>query len=580
MNFESLPNEIILGLFDYFNGIELLRTFYSLNSRFNHLLHDRFPSCSFEFNSISKYDFDVICQNYLPSTADYITDLTFSNNEETPTQIQLFLSYGLSFTLFFQLRSLSLFCLCSYEILLKILEECHDLPNLSHLYLNYCYFQDSSAEFQSITNHIWSLSKLVHCTIGIGIRRNSFFSIPTKVSSSLVSLSIESVQIKLDQVNQLFEKTPNLRQLSVSIQSFINNNYIPTSLPNLLDLTINSLVTCSASRMSTWLQNTPNLHRLSVDLSSELVDGNQWKELIRNCLPKLQVFQFRMKTSLSLEQNIENRVVDLIDSFRSPFWIDEHQWFVRCLTRERTINLHSLSSCYEEHLSDIYHSTCPYDDQENFYNSITTIASTTFTDESISSHIRLPNIQYLCVNLPINERFWSIFPTFNRLKSLKIQHHRNAFQPQVQALLNRAPYLNSLIIDQYDSTPLQISLFKYTNVSIRQLCLKNIKHYFNEEECITLSRSPLGVQCEKLSILVDNCQSIVSLVENMPKLRSLNVRCKDESCLTRSMSMENTDVECSNEYKDDDLEWLRTKLPSICTVVRNLQLSRSILVWT
>jgi hypothetical protein len=44
-----------------------------------------------------------------------------------------------------------------------------------------------------------------------------------------------------------------------------------------------------------------------------------------------------------------------------------------------------------------------------------------------------------------------------------------------------------------------------------------------EEECILLARSPLGVQCEALSIQVNNRESIIYLVKNMIKLRILYV---------------------------------------------------------
>ena len=82
-----------LDIFEYFNGIDLLRTFYGLNLRFNYILHARFPDCSFKFNSVSKHDFDRICQRYLPTMAHYINILNLFDTEETPTQIKLFTSY-------------------------------------------------------------------------------------------------------------------------------------------------------------------------------------------------------------------------------------------------------------------------------------------------------------------------------------------------------------------------------------------------------------------------------------------------------------------------------------------------------
>ena len=62
MNLELLPNEILLDLFDYFNGIHLLRAFCRLNSRFNFLLYKQFRAYRFKFDYVSKHNFDMVCQ--------------------------------------------------------------------------------------------------------------------------------------------------------------------------------------------------------------------------------------------------------------------------------------------------------------------------------------------------------------------------------------------------------------------------------------------------------------------------------------------------------------------------------------
>ncbi|CAF1404883.1 unnamed protein product [Rotaria sordida] len=102
-----------------------------------------------------------------------------------------------------------------------------------------------------------------------------------------------------------------------------------------------------------------------------------------------------MEETLSFDQNIEERVDELINSFRSSFWTDEHQ----CIVNE------------------------------------------TFFDQPIPSYIRLPNIEYLWIKLPINDQFWSIVPTLNRLCSLTVVSYIDIFQSQLKVLLNRAPRL-------------------------------------------------------------------------------------------------------------------------------------------
>ncbi len=72
-----------------------------------------------------------------------------------------------------------------------------------------------------------------------------------------------------------------------------------------------------------------------------------------------------------------------------------------------------------------------------------------------------------------------------------------------------------------------MSLFKYTNAAVRRINLDECNHVFNEEECIALTRSSLGAQCEILSIWVNIRKSIVDLVNNISNLRALTVKCSD-----------------------------------------------------
>ena len=93
MNLELLPNEILLDLFEYLNGVDIFHGFYGLNSRFNLLLYKQFQIYSFQFDSISKYKFDIICQQHLPLIANRVIDLSLSDDDDTPEQINLFVSY-------------------------------------------------------------------------------------------------------------------------------------------------------------------------------------------------------------------------------------------------------------------------------------------------------------------------------------------------------------------------------------------------------------------------------------------------------------------------------------------------------
>ncbi len=199
---------------------------------------------------------------------------------------------------------------------------------------------------------------------------------------------------------------------------------------------------------------------------------------------------------------------------------------------------------------------------------MTKITTRKFFDQPISSFVPMPKLNYLHIDLPLSREFWSIVPNFNRLKSLTVYFHTNSFQSEVQTILDRAPRLYQLSINQHQSTPLQTSIFKYRNASVREFNLRNINHYFNEDDCITLSRSPLGAQCEVLSILVDNCESIIILLQHMRKIRSLKVQCQNEKYTT-----------FIDDNKDEGIQWLKNHLPPTSVVVRDHKQTWDILIW-
>ncbi|CAF1136551.1 unnamed protein product [Rotaria sordida] len=394
---------------------------------------------------MSKRDFHMIYRQHLSVITDRVIRLSLSEHEETSKQINLFDSYLLSFSKFIQLRSLSINGARSYKILVKITDEYHHLCNLTHLNFYNCSLEDNQADFRLIVNSIWSFSKLVHCNFNIDIKGKKFFPMPKKISSSLELLSIYGSTLKLNEINRLFEYTNRLKSLSINVEfDDDNNNYILSSFTTLIELHISCSHRLVISEMISLLQNTPNLRRLNVSLWFNFIDGHQWEQIIRNYLPKLKIFQLGMEETLSFDQNIEEQVDELINSFRSSFRIDEHQWFVRCIIQKKTIYLYTISKIFYTYDSVLFgslKSTDPQNNQQKFYNNMTSIVNETFFDQLIPSYIRLANIEYLWIKLPINDQFWSIVPSLNRLYSLTVVSYIDTFQSQLKALLNRAPRL-------------------------------------------------------------------------------------------------------------------------------------------
>ena len=533
MNLESLPNEILLDIFECLDGFDLLHGFSCLNSRFNLLLYKQFHGYNFNFQSISKRKFDIICQQYLPLIANQVNHLHLYNNDNTPQQIELFFSYIPSISIFTHLRSLRLFYFDSYQRLIQIIDECYHLNNLTHLNLTYDCCLHDQVDFQLIMNKIWSLSKLTHCCFEVSGFEKQIFCPPTILTKSLENICTHGFDFKLTDLYRLFEYTPRLKRIRTHIILFgDNNDYKSSLIPTLINLNIGIFDVFDPSKLISFLQNLPNLCHLTVCLTRNLINGYQWEKLIPHYLPKLKIFALSMSQKFPDNQNIQNRADELINSFQNSFWINEHQWFSRCLICDTTIHLKTSSKTlhiFESNFSDWWNSTYPHDNQQEFYSNIITFYDNTSVDHPFPIAIHLNNIHDLRIKLPITDELQSLIPNLNKLRYLSISSHADTYQSQLQTLLDHAPRLYRLRIEQDRSSPLQRALFKYTNPSIRELNLRN--HCFNANGCIKLIDSPLGAQCEELTIQVKNRQHIIMLVERMSNLRFLYIECKDDELL-------------------------------------------------
>jgi hypothetical protein len=584
MNLELLPNEIFLVIFDYFDSIDLLHAFYNLNYRFNCLLHKLFRYYCFKFRVMSKRNFDMICQQHLPFIADRVITLHLSNGGETPEQINLLYSYISSFNQFTQLRSLKLFSIKSFEGLLKILYECRYLNHLTHLKLHNLSFRNDQIDLQSVVDNIWSLPKLTNCSFSIEIENQRHFCIPRIISSSLECVTLFRQKFGMKQINQLLEYTPRLKRLSDCVLTPINDNYLASPLSTLIQLKI-SFYSDDATTLTIVLQNVPHLCHLDINILTNYIDGHKWEKIIRNYLPKLKTFRLKSKTLFFDEPNLEERAEELINSFRSSFWIKEHQWFFRCFIDRIVIHLYTLSEPLDYHSENIGKKcklSCPQEDYQQVFNNTTFIHDNKFFNRSIPSHIRFPNIQHLDIKFPIHGKFWSIVPTLNRLCSLDISSYADNYQVQLQTLLNLASNLDTLTIYDDESLPLQLSFFKCINASLRRIYLRyRSNHFFNNEECIAISRSPLCVKCEVLSIGVNKPESIIFLVKKMSNLRSLYIYWNGKKTSKQLSLTTNSDVSYDKNSLNTDqlIQWLQIRLPSTCLIAKDPDRANRITIW-
>jgi hypothetical protein len=195
MNFESLPNQLLFELFEYFPLTDLFRAFIGLNNRFNNLLFEQIHKYRVDIRSISKQDFDFVCECYLPSIIDRICSIYLSDDDQTPDQINCFLSYNLTLHQFTNLQSLSVSYLHSDVVMCKLLTEFRHLHNLIRLSFTKCEFKhDIKTTFELVRN-IYTIPKLIYYYFDIRFdeQRENYHMNLSNISTSLQYLTIDNI---------------------------------------------------------------------------------------------------------------------------------------------------------------------------------------------------------------------------------------------------------------------------------------------------------------------------------------------------------------------------------------------------
>jgi hypothetical protein len=442
--------------------------------------------------------------------------------------------------------------------------DCHELQHLTHLKVIKCHpGYMSSTDF---SNTIWSLSNLTHCCLDT----RSDFPVPTVISLTLEYFSIFCECWGLRQVINLLQYTTHLQYLHVPLNTL--NKKWRQKLSPVLSITMLKLSNVhSLYGMMTILQILPNLTHLKVDTYYIDCDGHRWEELIDVHLPKLSVFHLRMRIELLGKKNDEKHINQLLDTFCSPFWLEKHQWFIRChlisYEKNRTIFLYTMPygfiDCNLNMFDMPYKSTNPRNDDHNLYDRVKNLYR--ITSVECLSFIQFSNIRNLSIDLTFDKKLWENVPIFHQLISITILSTDNDAQFHLQSVLDRAPCLYSLTIQSWPSS--DIPIIKNTNTSIRRLNLQmdNLSQnylFFSNETSETFIRSPLGMQCEELLIKIKSRENILQLVNGMCHLRILQIQYW-------------LDLPCFIDYKQCEREseifikWLQDHLPSTCVVLHD-----------
>lgn len=582
MNFESLANELILDLFEYFDGFHVLRTFYGLNSRLNQLLCYHFGLYVFNLQSMSRSNFDLICREYFPLISNRVISLQLSNDDETPNLLHKFLSrHRFRFDQFTSLKSLSLDSIESVELLNQIVVQCQPLRYLQQLKITNFTVRYVGEQDTDLMNHIWSLP-LIHCCFENFYYNEQCFLDLHVTSNTMNYLAINGFHFDLTVLCHLFKYTPALRRLSFSCHCHADDELTdPRTSSSIHSFKLD--FHGSINVLTVLFEHLPNLYSLTITMTDACLNGMEWERMLLDYLPNVRKLRFRMNFPLSDNEENEKQVNRLLQTFQSEFWIEQHQWFVQC----------DWDASERSELIFVY--TLPYDFNDFFYYDTTQSKSTrsnsieypvydrvrtlrqSFSDdllmnETIKLTPRFSSITDLQLILPLSDHFCSCLTSLNQLKSLHVTVlEKSSYHQQLQFLLDRAPNLYSLTLRS--QRHFDIDLTNISSVSVRRLDLRSKSQYhldyFDEQDCQFLPQSSLGKQCEVLLISVKTRSTITELTSRMSNLRSLTFQCKDDKCIHRE----------SIPGNDKFLQWLSKHLPRKCSIIRNEQQLSKIHLW-
>ncbi|CAF0816363.1 unnamed protein product [Adineta ricciae] len=596
MSLEQLPNKVLLTVFSYMNTVDLFRAFHHLNERFDTQLKVHVSTHKVDFRWITKRAFDVFCRTSLGLIDTNVTSLCLSDDVEFPNLFHHFLlnpeqnfvidparilrgfdeyghrilRSGIRFTMsqFVNLKYLHLDVIDFFEPVVQLLSECICLSHLTHLKIT----QNMNSYFTHaprIVNAVWKLPKLTHFRfLSMNTMNISGVTLSRCTSRTLLSFSLERIDISWAQFFNLLEDSPNMTHARISICETAEVPAIMQIIPSITNL--NLTVGYVPNVLAHIFDLMPNITHLTIefkDASSfeyEFFNGHKWKQIVLHHLPNLKVFSFFYVFFARFDTTIEQDVDTLLATFRTPFWLDERQLFVQCdwLPEHggKPVLFYTLpQTCgynYSIHPMVKSRSTHPAVDRDSMLCGVPSMnfsKSLGYINRCCSRSVQNIQNAELMVELPVQEYVWRFISTFTHFTSLSVRLTRMNHPSQLQQLINLSPNCHSVTLSN-------ISPAKLVELDINQTCLRRIalvEYTFNAVECSAFANSPLGKQCTILQIDLTDRRHVLVLLDEMPRLQQLTCKCSDAKWdIDESLADEN----------QDEVQWLQERLPKTYSI--------------
>ncbi|CAF3171372.1 unnamed protein product [Rotaria sp. Silwood2] len=336
---QTLPVEILHRIFDSLDAQTILFSIRPVCRLFRAMVntYDRY---FLDFKSISKSNFHLLCHLINPQN---VISLRLCNDDHTPNQIGLFISL-IRLRQFSRLHSIIFLGIEEFQlnmILKRINLKC--LTSFS-LHIQEYDNRRKKTTLNSLTS-ILAQSNLRKVELNIKDDRISNISWPV---NSRIDYFIIHSDVSFHNILTIFSCSPQLHTLVLkqNLPTLMGNMKQTCSFSQLTSLTIENLHV-TIDQLESFLLLMPSLIDLKLIGKECVFDGKRWEQFIHINLPNLNNFEFFIDISKSINQTQEDLQL-IIESFRSPFWIEYKKWYVACQfnsTNQYKIQIYSLPIC-------------------------------------------------------------------------------------------------------------------------------------------------------------------------------------------------------------------------------------------
>lgn len=527
---ENLSNELLLIIGEYLSTVDRCYSFFNLNIRLNHLLGNDLKRI--DLSNCRRSRFVLICETLL-------------NEIENPFSLKLSLKRlnGTIDALFVQLKHHLLESLTLIDVddqsIDQIIKYLNRLSNLRSLTIVYHSFASSSNALEKIMD--MKMGSLISLQIdsnenSLGYRYGENPGGNCSRIMNIKKLDL-SISISLSVFRNLLHLLPEIVSIDIILMGEHQNRLmdkpsIEKCSPNLEKLKIRmdhkgSIIRFEA--ISKLLKELPQLRQFwySANICDnsygiEYHDGQVWEDLIRRYLTNLIDFRLNIGMERSLGKYFSENI---IQSFSSPFWIEEKKWYFvadQVDNNSDTIELYSLPPPSRSKVifspSPRWASNIP---NPNF-QSVTTIGFQSSSEHYSSSYINksryFPKVRTIEPPHDVCFDDWNIISNLSNVINLtsltKLVIANSIFIPILPAMTN----LTTLNIQRSDQLIQNLKKISSPLFQLKRFLLKEnfCPHYFDREELTIIEN--IFPNLGYLQLSLKDLQDLTILINQFPYL--------------------------------------------------------------